>query len=100
MQLFVWLSEATTGYHQGTIAVAAESVEQAREIITSDLDRWLRYGGSSPVHYLIYDSGPDSTWDEDDLTTVEETRAELLADIASEPVTLSEAGVFWHGGGD
>lgn len=104
MKLFVWKTSATTGYFRGTVAAVANTVEEAREKISTDVDRWLSFGEDegSPCWYH-YDQATGELsppWDEDDLKERRTKRAELLEDIAGAPVALRDAGVFWQGGGD
>lgn len=104
VKLFAWRSGAIAGYHSGTVAVVATSVEEARAKIAADVDRWLKFGADegSPVwHNFDQETGKlwDEAWDDVDQADFDKRKADLLADISKDPVTLPESGILWRDGG-
>jgi hypothetical protein len=104
LKLFAWLSGASTGYSMGTIAVIAATVEEAREKIAADVDRWMKFGEDegSPC-WFNYDQTTgklwDEEWDDHDRAAFEEAKQQVLDDIARDPIKLPESGILWRAGG-
>lgn len=84
-----------SGYHSGTIAVAASSLAEARDLVLADIARWIRSDNEgSPSWFLFGDA-----MDDDDCESVEKTRQGIIASIMEDPLIIPN-GVYWqHGGG-
>lgn len=105
MGLYVWRSSVPTGYSQGVIIVEAQTVDEARNVIIKDIDRWLKHGEDegSPCWYDFDKEGNPWTgienWDDHDQKEYDDLKSRIISDIAKDPMSVPETKVIWIPGG-
>lgn len=98
MNLYVWLSSGLKDYSHGTIAVMADTVDEAREKVRKEAHDWAM------DRYFSWFEDPDdpqlqvADLCEDDQERYRDIMSEFEADIAVEPA-VADHGVLLVGGG-